>query len=130
MPPRLPRHGLLQHREAATIGPWGRGGGNLFWKVALGAVAVIAGLYFSWPILERLLDLVVRLAIMVFIFLLACAFVYQAYDGLRSGITGTQPKASKEVEDPSRISNRMAGIVWGIMALGLALVAFWSLTQL
>jgi hypothetical protein len=101
-------------------------------KIVLGAGAVIVALYLFWPIIERLLNEGARLAIGGFIFLIACAFAYQAYDGLRSGITGTQPKASKEHGDPNKVSNRVAGIVWGIMALGIAFAALftlWSFTR-
>ena len=60
--------------------------------LVLGPVAVIAGLYFFWPFIELLLNAVTRLIFGGLILLLAAAFLYQAYDAFRSGITGTQPK--------------------------------------
>jgi hypothetical protein len=52
----------------------------------------------------------------------AAAFAYQAYDALRSGITGTQPKASKPDDDPTAWSARFGGIAWGTICVMLSTV--------
>ena len=95
-------------------------------KVVLAAAALIAGLYFLWPLIELLLNAVVQLAIAAFAFFVGGLFAVQAYDGFRSGIEGTQPSASAKVDDPSAASNRIAGIKLGILALLLALGTFFG----
>ena len=99
-------------------------------KVVLAAAALIAGLYFLWPLIELLLNAVVQLAIAAFAFFVGGLFAVQAYDGFRSGIEGTQPSASAKVDDPSAASNRIAGIVSGILALLLALGTFFGVAKI
>jgi hypothetical protein len=102
--------------------PWRNQG-----KIALRAAAVIATLCLFWPSIEHLWmsNKGVLLAIGGIIFLIACAFVYQGYDSLRSGITGAQPKASREYDDPNKASNRIAEIVWGMIVAFVGLFALW-----
>jgi predicted permease len=56
----------------------------------------------------------------------AAVLAYQAYDGFRSGLTGTPPVTSKPEADPSSASARFGGIAWGLIAsfISVSLSAF------
>lgn len=60
---------------------------------------------------------------------------YQAYDALRSGLTGSQPKTSAPGADPASRSERSSAIILGVvlgiiavvcLALGLNLLGLFS----
>jgi hypothetical protein len=51
-----------------------------------------------------------------------CVLVYQGYDGIHSGLTGTQATTSKEVDDPTSASNRFAGLALGLIFWAMAFV--------
>ena len=85
-------------------------------QVALAVVVAIVALYLTWDIIERIMNDLVKLAAWLIGIVIFCAFAYQSYDAFRSGLTGTQPTESKEVDDPRSWSNRLAAIVWGLMA--------------
>jgi hypothetical protein len=89
------------------------------------AAIVFAVLYFFWPLIEHLLNAVTILMVGGLVLLLSGAFLYQSYDAFRSGITGTQAKESALVDDPSKGSNRMAALVWGVIALFFRFGILW-----
>ena len=59
---------------------------------------------------------------------IAAAFAYQSFDAFRSSFTGTQPTASAPEADPTKVSARVSGLIWGLMSGALALLgATWAL---
>jgi len=66
----------------------------------------------------------VNALIHIFAFGVGCVMAYQSYDALRSAHTGTQPNASAPEENPQAIKTRAGGLLWGIMSMGISLVAF------
>jgi hypothetical protein len=118
----------------AEVGKLGRTVG--WWKVAtvaiLGALVVI--IFSIWvldavftqldPVLKEVADWAVRL----FGLIISLVCLYQGYDGLRSGITGTQSKVSRAVEDPGAMSRRLSSIFLGALMCGLAVLIFCMVT--
>jgi hypothetical protein len=69
----------------------------------------------------------VAVFIWLVVVVVACALAYQAYDSIRSTLTGTQPKASAPDDHPSSAA-RIGGLVWGVLAGLLALFGVsWAL---
>ena len=76
------------------------------------------------PILKEIADWAVRL----FGLIISLVCLYQGYDALRAGITGTQSKVSRAVEDPSALSHRLSSIFLGALMCGLAVLVFCMVT--
>lgn len=90
-------------------------------KIALGVAGIVIAIYFLWDPINRLMDGLVRLAVWGIMIGLVCVLIYQGFDALRSGLTGTQSKVSKEVDDPTAPSERLSGIFLGLIFLAIAL---------
>ena len=109
-----------------------------WWKVAVVAIlaALILIIFSIWvldvvftkldPILKEVADWAFRL----FGLIISLVCLYQGYDGLRSGITGTQSKVSRAVEDPGAMSRRLASIFLGLVMCGLAVLIFFLVSGL
>jgi hypothetical protein len=76
------------------------------------------------PILKEVADWAVRL----FGLIISLVCLVQGYDGLRSGITGTQSKVSRAVEDPAALSHRLSSIFLGALMCGLGVLIFCMVT--
>jgi hypothetical protein len=61
----------------------------------------------------------------MFFFAVACIAAYQSYHSLRSGPRGAGPNASSPSNGPDFGSARLAGALWGAIALVSALAAFY-----
>jgi hypothetical protein len=79
------------------------------------------GSFFS--LLDRLFSDAIELLYRIGALAVAGAMAYQSYDAFRSAFTGTEPKASAPAGDPKTFSTRLGGVTWGIISLGVALVA-------
>jgi hypothetical protein len=118
----------------AEIGKVGRKVG--WWKVAVVAIlaALVIVIFSIWvleavftkldPILKEVADWAVRL----FGLIISLVCLVQGYDGLRAGITGTQSKVSKVVENPGAMSHRLSNIFLGALMCGLAVLIFCMVT--
>ncbi len=67
---------------------------------------------------RAMMGVAIRMVMLAF----AAGIAYQAYDSLRSGITGTQPNTSKHEDDPTAWSARFGGIAWGTICVFLSTV--------
>jgi hypothetical protein len=63
--------------------------------------------------------------ISMFFFAFACVAAYEAYHLFRSGNTDSQPNASSPDKDPKTGASRLGGALWGAIAVGSALAAFF-----
>jgi hypothetical protein len=68
------------------------------------------------PSLVSMLRVAIRIVMLVF----AAFLAHQAYDSIRSGLTGAQPRASAPNDDPTAISTRFGGIAWGLICSALS----------
>jgi hypothetical protein len=79
-----------------------------------------------WNDITSSLESVLKLALKAIFAVFLCVLAYQGYDGMRSGVTGTQPTTAKEVEDPTSFSHRFAGIALGLILWAMTLIgASW-----
>jgi hypothetical protein len=60
-----------------------------------------------------------------FLFALACIAAYQSYQSFQSAATDAQPRASTPSNGPEVGLARFDGALWGAIALGSALAAFY-----
>jgi hypothetical protein len=61
----------------------------------------------------------------IFFFAVACVAAYEAYRWLRSASVGSQPSPSTSINGPMADSALLRGALWGVIALGSALAAFY-----
>ncbi|MFH1345221.1 MAG: hypothetical protein ABIL01_29055 [Pseudomonadota bacterium] len=64
----------------------------------------------------------VRVAVRILGLLISCAFLYQAYQALRSAFLGINTDGSAPVPDPESASSRFGAFSWGVIALALSVI--------
>jgi hypothetical protein len=95
-------------------------------KSAIMALVTIVFVVVFWKEIDTAAQSLVNLAGKLIATFILCVLVYQGYDGIRSGLTGTQATTSKEVDDPTSASNRFAGFAMGLIFWAIAFVgACW-----
>jgi hypothetical protein len=90
-------------------------------KLAVMAVVAIVFVVVFWKEIDAAGQSLFNLAGKLIATFILCVLVYQGYDGIRSGLTGTQGTTAKEVDDPTSPGNRFGGIVLGLMLWAIAL---------
>lgn len=64
---------------------------------------------------------ILGVAIRMVMLAIAAGMAYQAYDSIRSSVTGTHPRTSKPEDNPTAISARLAGFSWGLICSSISL---------
>jgi hypothetical protein len=88
--------------------------------VLIAGAAIVLAVVLLFKEIEAAAHSLGILLIKLFGAFLICVAIYQGYDGIRAGLTGTQATSSKEVDDPTSASKRFGGVAWGLICWTMA----------